>query len=175
MINFGQPTDLGIVLNALKSALTVGSPPIVDLTRLFISLETVDRLEKDPLDDSWLSIAPTSFNVNQGVVMGGGTSTTEQDGNLEITQWNRYEADYTHDDVLAITDTSLGIIAAWKPIMKALQMLTPLDPVTGWCYLIEPMRLVSWKFVKRSPNNPWLRIISNWECKYVENLEQGTL
>ena len=93
-MTFGTPTTLDVLLNALSAQLVANTTLLPEQVRL--TLETEEQIDDDPTADQFLTIAPAEFPVNDGAVVGGGSSLMETDGTVEIQFYARYEADYYH-------------------------------------------------------------------------------
>lgn len=167
-MTFGTPIDLGPLLNALVTKIGT-TDEILPPERVLLTLENDADLDLDPLSDAFLTIAPVDFPIDDGAVDGGGNDLMATNSTIEVALYNRFEVDYTHLDVQALTDATNGILTLWKSILTSLQLFTP-DDGHGAGYLLEPMRCRGWKVPKRKTDSPWLRIVSQWEMKFVQDL-----
>jgi hypothetical protein len=166
-VPYGYPTDLSTLLPLV--AAQVVSVTSLPAERVLVTLEPDADLDRDPISDVLVTIAPVRFPMDQSQVTGGGIAFENTLGELEIVYFNRYEVDYTHADADALTDANNGILANWRLIMQSLQLFVPLDDNSNGL-TSEPMRLIQWNIPKRQKTNPWLRIVSTWKMEFVQGL-----
>lgn len=165
-IPYGQPTDLSILLPALAARIVAvaGLPA----ERVLVTLENEkDLVETEAISDVLVTIAPAKFDLDEGIWQGGGD--TNLPGNVEVVYYNRYEVEYTHADLLALTDANNGILINWRLIMKALQGFVPAD-TNGNGLVSEPIRLGGFDFPKRKKTTPMLQIRSRWRVEFMQDL-----
>jgi hypothetical protein len=165
-VTYGIPTDLATLLPAIAAQIVAGTGLAAE--RVLVTLEPEAELEVDPISDVLVTVAPVRFPIDQPIVTGGGSAGENTLGEIEVIYYNRYEADYTHADVDALTDANSGILANWRLIMKTLQLWAPIDR-DGDALSTEPMRLIAWEVPKRTRKSAHLRIRSRWKLEFIQD------
>ncbi len=162
---YGDSTTLEDILAAITNQLVTTSS-VLAAERVIITMADAEVFDGDPPGDQFLTIAPSTFRADEGLVTGGGVLGT--DGVLSISLWSRFEVDWASADADALQDQTNGILAKWRAVLASLQLFAPTD-VSGNCILEEPMRVVNWS-VRPRRRATWLVIDSSWELKFVQDL-----
>lgn len=165
---FGAVTSLETVLDAIADKLGGAGDELLPNQHILVSLVNDQALDQNPPGESFAVITPREFSAIDGMVAGGGNDLCGVSGSIEIDYWNRFEVDEVMRDREALRNTTYGLLAKWKAVLKSLQLFKPL--VDSRCILIEPMRIRMWSVQPRRPGSPWLVIKSQWECKFVQDL-----
>jgi hypothetical protein len=168
-VTYGVPTDLSTILLAIQNKL-VATDLLFPLEHAIITLAIDESLDRDPPTDSFVVFGQTNAPIDQALVMGGGDLSMGTNANISMRFWNRYEAGWFLSDAQALTDSTLGLLANWRKILKSLQLFSPVDSMSGNCILEEPMRFLNWMVEPRRAQSPWLVIRSVIEAKFVQDL-----
>jgi hypothetical protein len=168
---FGLPTTLPAILDAIgaRAAACVGLDPAY----VFPSLDLGDMAAIGAPTDVFIALTPLSGMVEQGDVMGGGPDALSIDATLAVELWTRVEVDESYRDTAALKDATFGILARWRLLLNrntGLQLFAPVA-VAGaqQSILKEPMRLIDWSLRPRIPAAGWVKHVSRWQVKYLED------
>lgn len=134
---------------------------------VYLSLEESEEFEF-PGNDFLLVLTPRRFSLDQGVFVGGGVVTPKFDGTLDVTLWARYGVDQPYRADKLLTDVTLGILAKWDLVLKALLGFDP--TVSTNQVLVEPMRAINWEVQPRKGKPGWAKIASSWELKWNQDV-----
>jgi hypothetical protein len=179
----GYPTHLETLLASVAGLYSASTPPVgVDPSsatalagllplfpaeRVYVTLAPDAMFADDPPCDQFIVIRPDRYVLMPELFAGGGNMQVSTDGGLELTLWNRFEADTPLSDASALSDTTYGILALWRPCLVILSGYMPTDEDgNGLC--LEPIRLVNWSVEPRQANDPWSLLRSRWSMKFTQ-------
>jgi hypothetical protein len=78
--------------------------------------------------------------------------------------------DVEQSDKQALKNASYGILAKWRAVMTSIHLFVPTND-NGKGIVIEPIRVRRWSIPPRRHNSPWIQIRSNWEVKFIQQLD----
>lgn len=168
---FGKPTDLSEILEAVR--VRAAAALEIDEAYVFPSLDLGDMDHQGGPSDIFLVLTNPSGRIEQPDVVGGGNELLSIDSTLQLELWNRLEVDEGYRDTAGLSHATLGILAQWRKLLKdgvGLQLYAPVG-TGGQCILKEPMRVLSFDLRPRLPQAGWMKLVSRWEIKYVQNQE----
>lgn len=156
---FGRATTLEEILAAITDRLV--SACAYDQSQVFLSLADDADLSMFPPKDIFVQLAPRGFTPRPFDVIGGGNELFTVDITLAVTLWVRLNLDAAFTDTAQLTHATLGQLAKWLNVLKALQMYYPVgdDDVSIFS---EPMRSLKFDLQPRTPRNGWGKVPSWW-------------
>lgn len=168
MIN-GIATWLDVLLEAVETQVSVAAVVSRDLVYSTEATEA-DALEAPPAD-KFVTVTPTIFPANQGMVMGGGRPQTGFDGRVRVSMFARHQSDQEFRSGTAMKGPD-GTLALTLAVLNALQLYLPVDD-SGNGLLREPMRLTGFDLTPRrmrGADSFWSVVTSVWEMKFTANI-----
>jgi hypothetical protein len=160
------------VLQAVKDRVAAAVP--LPAEYVYLSLDGDDEAAFDPPNDLFCAVRPGAYPMWPGAVAGGGNVVPWFDGELDVSLWSRLALDLAVRDDAYLQDRTLGALAKFRLLVKALQLFDPTN-AAGDFLLVEPMRLAPPGFEARRPRAAgraagWGRVWSRWEIKFLMDL-----
>lgn len=170
-MTFGKPTTLPTILAAIaaRAATALG----INAAYVFPSLDLGELGDTGGPADTFAVLVSPRGRVIQEAVAGGGPDMLNVEASVTLELWNRVDVDQSYRDTQALQDLTIGILASWRKLLKrdtGLQLYAAVAQAgDSQSILTEPMRLIDWDLRPRSAKAGWVKHVSRWEIKYLED------
>ena len=151
---------------------------LVDKLRLDPSLVHLTLTPDGPVipkAQTFVTIYPSDFPIDQRQFAGGGRTPIVAEGTLEINLWIRIMLDKPGTATKALKDQSRGALIKLRALIDALtwnpaDAWQATDQQTGLLLWQEPMRLLRFSLIPKQPEPDLRRFETTWELKYKMKL-----
>lgn len=158
---YGEPTTLPDVLQAIVDRLVASCE--LDASQVFLSLADDHDVSTFPPKDVFIQVAPREGVPEDAHVDGGGNDLFTVDLLIAVNLWIRLGLDVAFQDANQLNNATLGHLATWLKVLKAMQQYAPAAEVGAAASIFaEPMRCQRFAFQPRQPMNGWAKLPGLW-------------
>lgn len=171
--NYGAHVWTTVVAKQIKNRLVEQVPGLTE-DRVFRSNYSIEDHLKFPPADTFITMFFVEGRADQACVRGGGKYNTPFDCTLEVTLYNRLEADIENRSTRAMEDDANGVDLLLQQINTALQEYEgEVMDAEDLHSLRHPMFTdPGWRVQRRSGGKEtrWVVAVSTWAVSFVADL-----